>query len=68
MNITGNFLLCVSLNYYIKYLYMDACILQNILEKKEEKFDKIITKNNGEKMKEERAFQYQDFKLRGWTV
>lgn len=38
-------------------------------KKKEEKFDKIITKNiNGEKMKEERAFQYQDFKLRGWTV
>lgn len=47
---------------------MDACILQNILGKKKKKIDKIITKNNGEKMKEERAFQYQDFKLRGWTV
>lgn len=33
---------------------MDACILQNILEKKEEKFDKIITKNYGEWWKNER--------------
>lgn len=38
-------------------------------QKKKKKIDKIITKNNGEKMKEERAFpKYQDFKLRGWTV
>lgn len=37
MNITGNFLLCVSLNYYINQVSMDACILQNILEKKRRK-------------------------------
>lgn len=44
-------------------------IAKHSRKKKEEKFDKIITKNNGEKMKEERAFpKYQDFKLRGWTV
>lgn len=43
-------------------------IAKHSRKKKEEKFDKIITKNNGEKMKEERAFRYQDFKLRGWTV
>lgn len=43
-------------------------IAKHSRKKKKKKFDKIITKNNGEKMKEERAFQYQDFKLRGWTV
>lgn len=51
MNITGNFLLCVSLNYYIKYLWMHA-YCKTFQKKKEEKFDEIITKNNGEKMKE----------------
>lgn len=55
MNIIGNFLLCVSLNYYIK-LSIYGCMYIVKQKKRKEKFDKIIIKNNGEKMKEERVF------------